>query len=171
MYKRVRIKKLGKKTSHRDALIKNQLRTLFTAGVLRTTTPKAKVMKSKAESLLSKMNRKEISLENRRRLQTVLGNPELVKKAIEYSKKAGASVRIIKTGFRAGDNAQMSKLELIGFKTKKSVKKVVKEKEEVKDEVSKKIIKGIEKKDIKKVSSKRVRTVKKERARSRSGLS
>jgi len=169
MYKRMGVKKLGRKKAHRESLIRNQIRTLFEAGVLRTTTPKAKVMKGNAQSLISKMKKETISLENRRRLQTMFGNTELVNKAIKYSKKPVTGVRIVKVGFRAGDNAQMSRVELMGFKTKKKVKKVEK-KEEVKDVVKKDMNKGIAKKDIKKVSNKRVRTVKKERAHSRSGL-
>lgn len=164
------VKKLGKTRSHRDALIKNQLRTLFSTGILRTTTPKAKVMKSKAESLLSKMNKGEVSLVTRRDLQVVLGNTVLVKKALEYSKKETTGVRIVKTGYRAGDNAEMSRLELIGFKTKKAVKKVEKKDSEVKETPIKEVNKGIEKKMAEKRVDKKVTTVKKERARTRSGL-
>lgn len=170
MYKRMGIKKLGRKKAHRESLIRNQMRGLFTTGALRTTTPKAKVMKSKAQSLIAQMKKEEITLERRRRLQTMFGNTELVQKAIKYSKKTNTGVSIVKVGFRAGDNAEMSRIELIGFKTKKKTKKVVKKEEEVKDIVDKDINKDIAKRKVSKIRKTKVRTVKKERAKSRSGL-
>lgn len=162
------VKKLGRKKAHRESLIRGQMRALFSTGALRTTTPKAKVMKSHAQSLIAQMQKKEITLESRRKLQIVFGNTELVHKAIKYAEKSVTGVTIVKVGFRAGDNAEMSRIELIGFKKKKA-RKIVKKEEEVKDIVDKDINKGIEKKKIK-ASKKRMPTVKKERARSRSGL-
>ncbi len=164
------VKKLGKKKAHRESLIRNQMRSLFAAGILRTTTPKAKVMKSYAQSLIAQMKKKEITLESRRKLQTMFGNTELIHKSIEYSKKTLTGVRIVKVGFRAGDNAEMSRVELINFKTKKKTKKVVKKEEEIKEIVDKDINKNIAKRRVSKTGKKKVRTVRKARATSRSGL-
>lgn len=143
MYKRVKIKKLGRKKTHREALIQNQMRTLFGSGVLETTTSKAKAVKSTAQSLLASINQKEIPLDIRRRLLRILGDKKIVDKAIKYAQNEDDGVRIIKTGFRAGDNAQLSRVELIGFEGKRKRKSIKKEKEE-KEDVSKKSIKGRE---------------------------
>lgn len=171
MYKRMGVKKLGRTRSHRDSLIKNQLRTLFESGILRTTTPKAKVIKSKAEALLSSMGKGEVSLITRRKLLIALGNSTLVGKSLEYAKKSVTGVRVVKIGFRSGDNAQVGRVELIGFKTKKAVKKV-EEKEGDKKKVApvKEVNKGIEKRNVEKKLDKKVARVQKERARTRSGL-
>ena len=175
MYKRVGIKKLGKKTAHRKSMIQNQMRTLFNFGVLRTTTAKAKVVKSRSESLISEMKQKEISLETRRKFIRILGSRELVEKALKYSKGESVGVRIRKIGYRSGDNSEVSKLELIGFETKKKTVKSPDEKKDTKKKnktKTKVVNKDIESKGKKTVGSKKVVTQKKstERARTRSGL-
>lgn len=130
MYKRVKLKKLGRKRSHRVSLIQNQMRTLFNTGILKTTTTKAKAVKSVTQSLLSDIEGGEIDLATRRKLKKVLGSKELIEKAINYVKNEESGVRIRKVGFRAGDNAQMSRIELIGFEGKRKRKVVKKDKEE-----------------------------------------
>lgn len=176
MYKRVRIKKLGKKTAHRESMIQNQMRTLFSSGILKTTTTKAKVVKGRSESLISDMKKKNISLDTRRKLFRMLGNKDLVGKAIKYSQGEKVGVRIRKVGYRAGDNGEVSKLELIGFEsknkkaksetTKKDVKKDAKEEQEV-------VNKNIEEKTRRKSTSGRASKAQRkstERVRTRSGL-
>lgn len=171
MYKGVKKAKLGRKASNRKALMINQLRSLFESGHVVTTSPKAKVLKTNADSIiaLGKKNKGMLSL--RRELAVTLKDEKLVKKFIEYVEKTEAGVRIVKIGFRKGDNGEKSRVELIGMekKTKKIVKKTAEKKEEVKEEkvapkakVSKNILgKGIDKSA----------TVKKTgRATSRSGL-
>jgi large subunit ribosomal protein L17 len=170
MYKRMKRKKLGRKKTHRESLILNQTRTLFTNGVLRTTTPKAKVAKSNAESTIAEL-KKDLTIERRRSLLNTFGSKELLTKALEYAKKEQTGVRIIKTGFRAGDNAQISKVELINFKAKKaSKKKTNKKEEEVKETVKKGVNKDIAKRTKKESVSKNVKQTKQVRATSRSGL-
>lgn len=175
MYKRVGIKKLGKKTAHRESMIQNQIRTLFNTGVLKTTSTKAKVVKSRSESLISEMQKKNISLDSMRKLIVVLGNKKLVEKAVKYSKGETVGVRIRKIGYRAGDNGEVSKLELIGFETKKKKNKSTVEKEDAKKDNKVKeneVNKDIESKGKRSVSPKKVTPQSKspERARSRSGL-
>jgi len=140
MYKRVPLKKLGRKRSHRVSLIQNQIRTLFKNGILKTTTTKAKAVKSVTQSLLSDLNEKEISLSTRRKVKKILGSKELVEKAIKYAKSEDDGVRIVKVGFRSGDNAQISRVELIGFegKRKRGAAKTEKEEKEIKTQESKK---------------------------------
>lgn len=155
MYKRVAIKKLGRKRSHRLSLIQNQIRTLFTNGVLNTTTQKAKVIKGAAQSLLSDMSKKDITLEDTRKFHRILGSKKLVEKATKYAKNEDHGVRVRKTGFRAGDNAEQSRLELIGFeRSKKKVGSKEKEpKEDIKkSEIGRKANKNIDERKIKKIA-------------------
>jgi large subunit ribosomal protein L17 len=140
MYKRVKLKKLGRKKSHRVSLIQNQMRALFNNGILNTTTAKAKALKSVTQSLLSDMEGEEITLATRRKLKKALGKKELIEKAIKYVNTEDHGVRIRKVGFRAGDNAQISRVELIGFegKRKRKIEKKEKEEKEKKPQESKK---------------------------------
>lgn len=169
MYKRMSRKKLGRKKSHRESMVINQTRTLFKSGVLKTTTQKAKVAKASAESTIA-MLKKELTLESRRKLLGILGTQDLLNKALEYAKKENAGVRMVKIGYRAGDNAQVTKLELIGYKTKKVAKKKVTKKEETKETPVKEVNKDIAKRTKKDSVSKNVKQTKQVRATSRSGL-
>lgn len=176
MYKRNSIKKLGRTTSHRKALIQNQLRSLVESGKIKTTSPKAKVMKGEIESLISKVRTtKDGDLNLRRRLQVVFGNTELVNRFLNIAKKDDTKVLIKKVGFRDGDNAQVSVLEIKGLKGK-GAKRVTKSKDVEKDIVEEKVVESKEKKksilDLgsKKSVTKGVGPINKERAKSRSGL-
>jgi len=175
MYKRNSIKKLGRKSSHRKALIKNQLRSIIASGKVETSTAKAKVLKGELESVLSKIQKgSEKDLALIRELHRVFGSDDLVKKALEIGKKESLNITIRKVGFRSGDNTELSKVEIVGYKGRKKVqkkgeKKDVEKEEKKVEELPEEIQKGISnlgKKNIK-GSAKPVR---KERARSRSGL-
>lgn len=179
MYKRKSTKKLGRKASHRKALIKNQLRSIISVGKIETSTVKAKVLKGELESMLSDIKKsKENDINLIRNLKEVLGSEELVKVAIELGKKDGVKVNIKKTGFRDGDNTEMSIVEIEGFKTKekKEVKKPKKKEEkQEKQEASVEQKETEEKKKGilnlgKKPAVKTTAPIKKERARTRSGL-
>lgn len=176
MYKGVKKSKLGRKTSNRKALMLNQLRSLFENDHVVTTSPKAKVLKSNAQSLIAQGKSKKGSLAFRRDLAVTLKEDGLVKKFIEYAEKDIAGVRIVKIGFRKGDNGEKSRVELIGVEKKKInvATKAVKaeKKEEAKEEkvvaptkANKNILnrseKGIDKSAVMK---------KTERAKTRSGL-
>lgn len=171
MYKGVKKAKLGRKASNRKSLMINQIRSLFESDHVVTTSPKAKVLKQNADRMIASGKKNKGMLSLRRELAVTLKDEKLVKKFIEYVEKAEAGVRIVKIGFRKGDNGEKSRVELIGMekKAKKIVKKASEKKEEVKEEkitpkakVSKNILgKGIDKSA----------TVKKTgRATSRSGL-
>ncbi len=176
MNKRISGAKLGRKKSCREALIRNQMRSLFMNGFIVTTTPKAKALKSEVESFLSKM--KEDSLHNKRKMYSVLGKTSLVDKASELVKKGETKIGIIKVGFRDGDNAETSKVTLLGFENlfgKKKKSQIGKKEEKKKGETEfveeKKDDKILEKgqTDKGKLNIKD-RFVSKERARSRSGI-
>jgi large subunit ribosomal protein L17 len=175
MYKRMKRKKLGRKKSHREALINNLLRSLFDNNYVITTTPKAKVLKSQASSLIEKGKKYGEDLSFRRRIQVILGDKEVVDKYKQYVSKEKAGVGFVRTGYRSGDNAELSRVYLLGLdkKKKKTAKTKKDDKEEGKDEkkdektsVDPKILEQETKKRVDKTT-----VVKdKRRARSRSGL-
>lgn len=176
MYKGVKKAKLGRKASNRKALMINQIRSLFESGHVVTTSPKAKVLKTNAESMISLGKKNKGMLSLRRELAVTLKDEKLVKKFIEYVEKAeAAGVRIVKIGFRKGDNGEKSRVELIGMekKAKKIVKKASEKKEEVKEEEKPSITKTAKKlvmKDSGKGIDKSAVVKKTERAKTRSGL-
>ena len=171
MYKQKKIKKLGKKTSHREALIRNQLRSLFENGKVTTTSTKAKALKASAESLIENSKKVTDKLVSRRNLQVIFGSTELVAKFNEYIAKENTGVTIVKVGFRAGDNAETSRVELMGLKKAKKEKKEEKVEEKKEKKVEKKETVGIEKRTSKRnIASQKGTVVNKERAKSRSGL-
>lgn len=167
MYKRVKKLKLGRKTAHRKSLINNLLRSLFDKNFVVTTTPKAKALKQKASSLIERSRSKKDTLPFRRSVQDILGTDELIKKLVEYSSKEKTGVGIVKIGFRSGDNAETSRVYLLGTEKKK---KIVKKEEE--KEVKK--VTTEEKKKVNIDMGKKVDTStvirRTERAKSRSGL-
>jgi len=175
MYKRIKIKKLGRKKTHREALMMNQLRALFEFGYVRTTSPKAYVLKSKAEALIAKYVE---DLVFRRKIGDILGTKELVDSYMKYAKKEFKGVKTIKVGFRPGDMSEVSRVELINFKKKKVKRKADQKKGDKKKEVSKKdkkddkriVIGNKKERQDTKVSAPKDIKVSKERARSRSGL-
>ncbi|HOV29818.1 MAG TPA: L17 family ribosomal protein [Candidatus Dojkabacteria bacterium] len=167
MYKRVKKAKLGRTQSHRNSLRRNLLRSLFTHNSVVTTSPKAKVLKQDASSLIAKGISKGQSLEFRRELGDILGSDVAVKKFYEYIKKEGVGVVITKVGFRSGDNAEKSRVILKGTEKKKVVKKD--KNVEEKKKIVTKIGKNTNLKDEKRIDKTAV--VKKEqRANTRSGL-
>lgn len=174
MYKGVKKAKLGRKASNRKALMINQLRSLFENDHVVTTSPKAKVLKQNADRMIANGKKSKGMLSLRRELAVTLKNDKLVKKFLEYVEKADTGVRIVKVGFRSGDNSEKSKVELMGVekKVKKIVKKAGEKKVEVKDE-KKSVVKAAKKlvmKDTKKGIDKSAVVKKTERAKSRSGL-
>ncbi len=120
MYKRIKRAKLGRKKSHRESLIDNLLRSLFDHNYVVTTTTKAKALKQNAESLIEVGKKKGENVDFMRKLNTVLGKQAIVKKYLEYVKKDKAGVGFVRVGFRDGDNAEISRVYLLGLDKKKS---------------------------------------------------
>ena len=131
-------KKLNRTSEHRKALIKNMLNSLIKYEQITTTLPKAKVLKPQADKIIT-LGKKN-SLINTKTLISKLQNINTTNKvkkilAMRYQKRNGGYTRIIKAGFRYGDNAPMAVIEFVDRdaeakkidKKKKVISKVNKE--------------------------------------------
>ena len=124
-------KKLNRTSEHRKALIKNMLNSLIKYEQLTTTLPKAKVLKPQADKIIT-LGKKN-SLQNNKILISKLQDKKTATKvrntlAKRYEKRNGGYTRIIKAGFRYGDNAPMAIIEFIDRDLE--AKKIDKKKEE-----------------------------------------
>ena len=109
-------KKLNRTSEHRKALIKNMLNSLIKYEQIKTTLPKAKVLRPEAEKVIT-IGKKD-SLANTKRLVSKLQNIQTVNKirktlSKRYETRKGGYTRIIKAGFRYGDNAPMAIIEFV----------------------------------------------------------
>ncbi len=109
-------KKLNRTSEHRKALIKNMLNSLVKYEQITTTLPKAKVLRPEAEKLIT--IGKKNSLANTKRLVSKLQNIQTVNKirktlSKRYETRKGGYTRIIKAGYRYGDNAPMAIIEFV----------------------------------------------------------
>ena len=132
-------KKLNRTSEHRKALIKNMLNSLVKYEQITTTLPKAKVLKPQADKLIT-LGKKD-TLQNIRRIISKLqdeGSASKVRKTLSkrYENRKGGYTRIIKAGFRYGDNAPMAVVEFVDRDVE--AKKVDKKKtEKIKDQENK----------------------------------
>ena len=137
-------KKLNRTSEHRKALIKNMLNNLIKYEQIITTLPKAKVLKPQADKIITLGKKK--NLQNTRRLVSQLQDKTNANKVIKtlskrYEKRSGGYTRIVKAGFRYGDNAPLAVIEFVDrdvkaknkFKKKKSQEKPVKTEEKKSD--------------------------------------
>ena len=132
-------KKLNRTSEHRKALIKNMLNSLVKYEQITTTLPKAKVLKPQADKLIT-LGKKD-TLQNIRRIISKLqdeGSASKVRKTLSkrYENRNGGYTRIIKAGFRYGDNAPMAVVEFVDRDVE--AKKVDKKKTEKIKETEKK---------------------------------
>ncbi len=109
-------KKLNRTSEHRKALLKNMLNSLIKYEQITTTLPKAKFLKPQADKIIS-LGKKE-NLQTTKLLISQLQNiksANKVKKTLSkrYEKRNGGYTRIIKAGFRYGDNAPMAIIEFV----------------------------------------------------------
>ena len=109
-------KKLNRTSEHRKALIKNMLNSLIKYEQITTTLPKAKVLKPQAEKIIT-LGKKD-TLSNTKTLISKLQDiksTNKVKKTLSkrYENRKGGYTRIIKAGFRYGDNAPMAVIEFV----------------------------------------------------------
>ena len=109
-------KKLNRTSEHRKALLKNMLNSLIKYEQITTTLPKAKFLKPQADKIIT-LGKKE-SLQTSKLLMSKLQNSKAankVKKTLSkrYEKRKGGYTRIIKAGFRYGDNAPMAIIEFV----------------------------------------------------------
>ena len=109
-------KKLNRTSEHRKALIKNMLNSLIKYEQITTTLPKAKVLKPQADKIIT-LGKKD-TLSNTKSLISKLQDTKStnkVKKTLSkrYENRRGGYTRIIKAGFRYGDNAPMAVIEFV----------------------------------------------------------
>ncbi len=109
-------KKLNRTSEHRKALLKNMLNSLIKYEQITTTLPKAKFLKPQADKIIT-LGKKE-SLKTTKLLMSKLQDiksTNKVKKTLSkrYEKRKGGYTRIIKAGFRYGDNAPMAVIEFV----------------------------------------------------------
>ena len=143
-------KKLNRTSEHRKALLKNMLNSLIKYEQIKTTLPKAKFLKPQADKIIT-LGKKD-NLHSTKMLVSKLQDVKSankVKKTLSkrYQKRNGGYTRIIKAGFRYGDNAPLAIIELVDRDLE--AKRVDKKKKDT----SKDINKDNQKKEDKKVAA------------------
>ena len=109
-------KKLNRTSEHRKALLKNMLNSLIKYEQIKTTLPKAKFLQPQADKIIT-LGKKD-TLHNTKMLISQLQDTQSankVKKTLSkrYEKRSGGYTRIVKAGFRYGDNAPMAIIEFV----------------------------------------------------------
>ena len=112
------INHLGRKSGHRKARLANMASSLIIYKRIETTVAKAKALQSYVEPLITKS--KEDTTPSRRTVFSYLKNKEAVKElfttvAPKIAERPGGYTRVLKTGFRQGDGADMALIELVDF--------------------------------------------------------
>ncbi len=115
MRHRLGLRKLNRTSAHRQAMLRNMTNSLLKHEVIKTTLPKAKELRRVAEPIITLG--KKPSLANRRLAFARLRDREIVVKLFNelgprFAKRNGGYLRILKYGFRQGDNAPMALVEL-----------------------------------------------------------
>ena len=110
------LRKLNRTSSHRLAMLRNMSNSLIEHEVIKTTLPKAKELRKVVEPLITLG--KKPSLANRRLAFNRLRDRDSVTKLFEvlgprYATRPGGYLRVLKFGFRVGDNAPMALVELL----------------------------------------------------------
>ena len=139
-------RKLNKTTEHRKALFKNMLNSLIKYEQIITTLPKAKELKPQIDKVIT--IGKKNDLNNKKKLFSQLQNQFSVKKVFNelskrYNKRNGGYSRVLKAGFRTGDDAPMAVIELVDrdinakkIDKPKKVEKTTKDKKETTTKVA-----------------------------------
>jgi len=108
--------KLGMRTSHREAMLRNMVTSLLEHETIVTTDARAKALRSLADKMITLGKRGD--LHARRQALEVIRSKEVAKRLFDeiaprFAGRDGGYVRVIKKGTRAGDNAAMSLVELV----------------------------------------------------------
>ena len=116
MRHRLGLRKLNRTSSNRLAMFRNMTNSLLRHEIIKTTLPKAKELRRVAEPIITLG--KKPSLSNRRLAFNRLRDREMVVKLFDvlgprYAQRNGGYLRILKYGFRLGDNAPMALVELL----------------------------------------------------------
>ena len=137
-------KKLNRTSEHRKALLMNMLNSLIKYEQIKTTLPKAKFLKPQADKIIT-LGKKD-TLQTTRLLVSKLQNSQSankVKKTLSkrYEKRNGGYTRIVKAGFRYGDNAPMAIIEFVDrdLEAKRVDRKKKDEKKEATNQEDKKV--------------------------------
>ncbi len=109
-------KRLGRNTSHRKAMMRNMVTSLFHHEKITTTDARAKELRKLAEKLITMARRGD--LHSRRLVMQIVRDKKTVAKLFDtiaprYMERPGGYTRIIKLGHRSGDNASLSLIELV----------------------------------------------------------
>jgi large subunit ribosomal protein L17 len=118
--------KLGRTSSHRKAMLRNMVTSFLKYEKIKTTDVKAKELKKVAEKMITLG--KKGDLHARRQALAFVRDPDVVGKlfsdlSVRYRDRAGGYTRIVKMGYRTGDNAPLSIVEFIGSVPKDKPKK------------------------------------------------
>jgi large subunit ribosomal protein L17 len=118
--------KLGRSTSHRKAMLRTMVTSLLKHEKIKTTDTKAKELRKVAEKMIGLG--KQGDLHARRQAAAVVRERDVVGKlfgelSVRYRDRSGGYTRIVKTGYRVGDNAPMSIIEFVRDTGAESVKK------------------------------------------------
>ena len=110
------LRKLNRTSAHRQAMLRNMTNSLLRHEVIKTTLPKAKELRRVVEPMITLG--KKPNLSNRRLAFNRLRDREMVGKLFNelgprYASRNGGYLRILKSGFRDGDNAPMAYVELL----------------------------------------------------------
>ena len=111
-------RKLGKKAQHRTAMFANMAAALIKHEQIKTTLPKAKELRPVVEKLVTLSRRGAGNLHARRQALSQIRDEAQVKKLFDvigprYSARPGGYTRVLKAGFRFGDNAEMAFIEFV----------------------------------------------------------
>lgn len=109
---------LGRKTAHRSAMLSNMAASLIQHKRINTTVAKAKELRKYVEPMITRA--KENTTHNRRTVFSYLQNKEAITElfneiSVKVADRPGGYTRIIKTGTRLGDNAEMCMIELVDY--------------------------------------------------------
>ena len=109
-------RKFNRTSAHREAMFKNMAASLFKHELIKTTLPKAKELRKVVEPIITLG--KSDTLANKRLAFSRLRDREIVQKLFaeigpRYNARPGGYIRILKMGFRVGDNAPMAFVELV----------------------------------------------------------
>ena len=110
------LRKLNRTSEHRQAMLRNMMNSLLTHEVIKTTLPKAKELRRVVEPMITLG--KEATVANRRLAFSRLRDKDVVAKLFadlgpRFKARPGGYTRILKMGFRVGDNAPMALVELV----------------------------------------------------------
>jgi large subunit ribosomal protein L17 len=134
--------KLGMNTSHREAMLRNMVTSLFEHESITTTDARAKALRSLADQMITLGKRGD--LHARRQAMQVIRSQRVAKMLFDeiaprYAERHGGYVRVIKKGYRPGDNAAVSIVELVEKKPPQEGAGVVDKAKGLKDRIMDKL--------------------------------